>query len=664
MRHTMNRAVATAVVVLGLLAGAARAEAKDLLDYVIEAVDPTLAPARPLIECIAGGGDPLDCVKQAAVQQGKSALPIGPQDDRVKKAVAVIMAARAERWGDVVKIGGEVVAKTVACAIIPVEGPAKGTACNIIGWVIAHNADVLDKAYQALKGPDWWALVGVLGTAACDLIPADGAAGAAKDVLCGPLAGVLAGAKQFADQVAATLVKGADALENLVFGDDSHMPYNTYYGLKWQPWYQLAVDRRLQGTAMSTESIYDGCVKYFDSHNQYKSTAKKTCGDMRNKRFKPEVEAFSAALPVAVDGFFKTVVRPAVRVAVLASYGKKATGEAPGKKLWASNCAFQMRARFPFPEPNDGVCQVIAARAEKYPMFKSQFLLAAKACYQDIQKMSPDPTPWARACETVGPAYDKAFAAEGLWLVGVIGRLTKKGCKLPSADEAKTSGLLFTCVGGAAHSACLTELGTSAQKYCKLTVPVLSRADQQKGEAAAGAKAGGPKVAVPKSASARDARRGAAAGQSASQPVIPAITIEAEALLAAGKVVAGRDKASAQAMKPFGAGWSADSQVFWRAGATGETLTLVVDVAEAGSYAVEVYLTHAPDYGSLDLSIDRQRAAVHHDGYAARVTAPVAVSLGRVNLPAGEHRITLKMTGRSRSSTGNYAGIDRVRLVR
>jgi hypothetical protein len=146
--------------------------------------------------------------------------------------------------------------------------------------------------------------------------------------------------------------------------------------------------------------------------------------------------------------------------------------------------------------------------------------------------------------------------------------------------------------------------------------------------------------------------------------VVPATTFESEALLAAGKVVAGRGTATAQAMKPFGTGWSGDSQLFWTPGAAGETLTLVLDVTEAGTYAVEVYLTHAPDYGALDITLDRQRAPVHHDGYAPRVTAPVAVSLGRLALSAGEHRITLRLAGRSRSSSGNYAGIDRVRLVR
>lgn len=664
-------------------AGTARAEAKDVIDYVIEAIDPTLAPARPLIECLAGGGDALQCAQEVAKEQGKSALPIGAGDDRVKKAVAVFMAVRDERWADVVKIGGEVVAKTVACAIIPVEGPAKGTACSIIGWVIANNASMLDKAYQALKGPDWWALVGLLGTAACDLIPGDGAAGAAKEVLCGPLASVLAGAKQVAEQLSNLAVQGADAVENFIFGDDSHMPYDTYYALSWQPWYHYAVARLLWGNSLTSlaASIYDPCVIYFDSHNQYKSTAQKTCGDMRDKRFLPEVKGFAAAMPVAVSGYFETVVRPAVRVAALVAYGKKTTGEPPGKKLFQNNCAYQMRGRFPFPEPNDEVCKAIARRWVEYPAFKAQFIAAAKQCYADHNLQMPTPTVWATACEAMGPMYVKAFAQESLKLIASIARLRGKHCK----EAAEQNGIVFTCQDHAGYSACLTELHPSGWTRCRKAIPVLSRSDQMRGQGKAGSQLA--PVPIPKRnwGSASDARRGSAAGQKATGPQVPAptptpppptrragstgraaapVAFEAEALLAAGKVVAGRGQALAQSMSGFGAGWSGGAQILWTARAVGDSLVLTFDLAQPGTYGLEIDLSHAPDYGIVDIQVDGQRSTVRHDGYAPRVTTPVAVPLGRLALGAGPHRITLRIAGRSRSSDGTFAGIDRVRLVR
>ena len=331
MRHWKPVAVVLAVLLLG---ASTPARAKDLLDYVIEAVDPTLAPARPLIECLAGGGAAEQCAVEAAKKQAAGALPIGPGDDRVQKAVKVFAAARDERWLDVLKIGGEVVAKSVSCAVLPVQGPLKGTACGIVGWVISKNAGALDKAYQALKGPDWWALVELLGPGVCEMIPGDGPAGLARDVLCGPLAQVLLELKQWADAVGKGAVGGADALENLVFGDDSHMPYHRYFALYWQPWYHYSTARVFmgEGTGPAVAHAYDRCVDYFDSHNQYRSTARKTCGDLRNK-FGKHVQGFAAALPVAVESYFETVARPAIRTAATLSYGKPAPLPAPRRGL-------------------------------------------------------------------------------------------------------------------------------------------------------------------------------------------------------------------------------------------------------------------------------------------------------------------------------------------
>lgn len=502
--HSMRRFLGTMTLVCVALFRPATADAKDLLDYVIQAVDPTLAPARPLIECVAGGGEALACAAEVAKKQGKSALPIGPEDDRVKKAVAVLMAARDERWLDVVKIGGEVVAKSVACAIIPVQGPAKGPACSIVGWVISKNVGALDKAYQALKGPDWWALVDLLGAGVCELIPASGTAGAAKAVLCGAFAGVLLEAKKMAETVAKGIVSGADALENAIFGDDSHMPYDTYYALYWQPWYHAGVDRVLKGEHLGSlqKPIWNTCVNYFDSHNQYRKTARKTCDNMRDKRYDPQVKAFGKALPVAVDGYFESVARPAIRAAVVASYGKasSAKGDLPGETFFQQNCAFTMRARFPFPDPDEGRCKLIESHAAKYPHMEKAFKAAAAKCMADVVKQLPEPTAWSRTCEAIRPQYKKAFASEALKLIGTGIKLKKKGCKPP--EKGTKDGFRMTCTGTSAYSACLTSFGTLGQKICRLAIPVVQAKDQKEG----GGNVGAVKPQVP-AATAKPARQ-------------------------------------------------------------------------------------------------------------------------------------------------------------
>jgi hypothetical protein len=300
MRKHRSVPLMSAFIICALGLSANRAHAADLLDYVIQTVAPDLPKeTRPLIECLAGGGSATVCAEEAAKSGASGALgKLGANDNRIQLAVKVFEAARDDRWLDVIAAGGQVVAKTLACAVVPVAGPLKTAVCGVIGWVISNQAKTLDEVYQALKGPDWWGLVKIVGVdAVCKFIPADGAAAAARDFLCSGLGQVLVAAQQFAQAFANTLVAGADAVETFLFGSDEHMSYDKYYGLYWQPWYHRAVDNMLQGQSLGfVGGVYSSCVDYFDTHNQYRSTAEKTCGDLRDKRFMPQVKGFTAAI--------------------------------------------------------------------------------------------------------------------------------------------------------------------------------------------------------------------------------------------------------------------------------------------------------------------------------------------------------------------------------
>jgi len=661
-----------------LLLSAAPLQAKDLLDLVIEVADPTLAPARPLIECLAGGGNSAVCTAETAKGQANQYLAgIAPEDDRIKRLAVIFDAARNEQWLKVVNEAGQVAGKTIACAVIPVQGPVKEPACSIVGWVISTQAKQLDEAYQALKGPDWWALVKLLGTDVCQFIPGDGAAGAAKDVLCGALAQVLATAQQAAEMVANGIVAGADALENAIFGDDSHMPYDTYYALYWQPWYHYATSLVLDGksTGPISSKIWHPCVDYFDSHNQYRSTARKTCSKMRDNRFNPEVQAFVKALPVAVDGYFETVALPAVRGAVLSSYGKPSTGELPLEKLFVDvNCPFQMRARFPFPEPNDGRCKLLENQAKKFSMFGDLFGQLASQCFADIKQQDVQPAVWATACKAMAPQYEKAFASESIKFIGQIGKLKNQGCTGPTKSEAAKTGLRLNCDSHAGYSACLTELYPNAKKYCRLDLPPMHIDDAGKGGSLAGGSPVLPPGAVKSGDSAPAAKRQAAPANRqgranaisaigrAVQQLAP-IEVEAEAMLSAGKTQLRGGQIHNQPMNGFGTGWSGDAQLFWSGGSVGATLDLLIEVPRAASYEVQLYLTRAPDYGSLQLEVDGRRITAGFDGYAPGVMPPVAVSLGTFNLPPGAHRVSLMIIGKNPASTGFLAGVDRLTLT-
>lgn len=659
-----------------LLVSCASARSQDLLDYVIQAVDPTLAPARPLIECLAGGGGAEYCAVEAAKKQVAGALPIGPGDNSIKLVVAVFGAAREERWLDVLTVGGQVIAEKVSCAMLPVQGPLKAPACSVVGWVIAENAKVLDQAWHALTGPDWWALVDLLGTAACKFIPAEGAASYAKDALCGPLAAALAEAKQWADTMAKGVVAGADALENLVFGSDSHMPYDRYFALYWQPWYHYSTARIWKGENLgpAVAGVYSQCVDYFDSHNQYRSTAKKTCSDLK-ARFDKEVKGFAAALPVAVNGYFETIARPAIRGFARSAYGKPAAENLPGEELFVSNCSFQMRIRFPFPGPDDTACALLLEKGKQYgnvglvplgPLYAQQ----AKACYSNVEQQTLDPTVWQMACDDLRYRYGQAFAGESLKLVKIIGELKKKGCT--PADPDKASKLLFQCQTFAAHAACLEAMGPNGDAWCAKPILRLSSADQGPGTVAAAPPAAvlppagratpDPLPGTASRASANPAATGRSTVPAADRPRITPTTIEAETLAGSDRVRLRGGRINAQGMRGFGAGWSGDAQLFWSGGEPGATLDLLVDVPADGAWQVEIALTQAPDYGSLAFEVDQHPVEVRFDGYAARVAGPVVVPLGTFAMLAGRRPVSIMIAGRNAQSTGWFAGIDRIVL--
>jgi hypothetical protein len=655
-------------------------QAKDLLDHVIAAVDPTLAPARPLIECLAGGGEPERCALDAAKAQAMGALPIGPGDDRVQKAVAVFAAARDGHWPKVVQIGGEVVAKSVACAVLPLQGPVKGAACAIVGHVIAKKAGLLGDVLAALKGPDWWRLFELLGSESCALIPDEGAAGVAREMLCGTLAQVLAEVQQWAKTLGGGLVAGSDALENLVFGDDSHMSYDRYFALYWQPWYHYGTARAYRGKEWHTAPgrVYDRCVDYFDAHNQYRSTARKTCGNLRDK-FDRHVQGFAAALPVAVQGYFSTVAKPAARIAAISTWGKPASGgPPPGENLFVMVCETDLRQRVPFPEVSEVPCLLLEERAKQIGkgMFGPLYGAMAKMCFHDAAARDVQPTVWADACEELRPMYGQAVAGEALWLIATVGKLKGRGCTIDDAVDGKPA-LRIHCADPAAHSACRSAFHPNADKYCRLSEPPLraERSLQQadavfEGPMAASGPAAAMAAAADERAQPVEMRRvtEARAGNGTLQlrhlgVALAPIRIEAETLLERGAVRVAGGSAFAQPMSGFGPHWSGDAQLFWRDPEPGATLDLSIEVPRDGAWRVAIALTRAPDYGVLAFEVDQHPVRARFDGYAAGVGAPLVIELGTFAMQRGTRPVSLMVSGRNPLASAHFVGIDHILLT-
>ncbi|HEX9181315.1 MAG TPA: hypothetical protein VF859_13020 [Burkholderiales bacterium] len=146
--------------------------------------------------------------------------------------------------------------------------------------------------------------------------------------------------------------------------------------------------------------------------------------------------------------------------------------------------------------------------------------------------------------------------------------------------------------------------------------------------------------------------------QSASSP----ITIEAEALVKAGKASVNSGGVTVQAMAGFGSGWSGNAQLFWTGGKVGAVLDLVIDVPAPGTYGVELYLTRAPDYGDVKIEVDGKPVAALFNGYAAKVSPGGPLMVGRFPLQPGPRKVSFMIVGKDRQSTGYFAGIDQVKL--
>lgn len=139
------------------------------------------------------------------------------------------------------------------------------------------------------------------------------------------------------------------------------------------------------------------------------------------------------------------------------------------------------------------------------------------------------------------------------------------------------------------------------------------------------------------------------------------LDVEGEALVASRRVLVGGGRVAAQPMAGFGAGWSGDAQLFWSGGAVGAVLDLI-DVPAPGTYAVELALTRAPDYGQGRIQVNGQDVPAVADGYAPRVLAPTPVPLGTFRLAPGQREVSLMIVGKNPQATGYLVGIDRVRL--
>jgi hypothetical protein len=137
--------------------------------------------------------------------------------------------------------------------------------------------------------------------------------------------------------------------------------------------------------------------------------------------------------------------------------------------------------------------------------------------------------------------------------------------------------------------------------------------------------------------------------------------IEAESM----KVIVTEGKTLVQTMNGFPKDrWSGDKQLFWTDAKPGARLELTFEVGAKGNYAVSAAFTMARDFGIVRVLLDDATMGSPIDLYNfPDVLSTGALPLGSKTLDAGNHRLTLELTGVNPAAVGDRVGIDYVRLT-
>ncbi|MCY3023208.1 MAG: DUF2961 domain-containing protein [Planctomycetota bacterium] len=123
-------------------------------------------------------------------------------------------------------------------------------------------------------------------------------------------------------------------------------------------------------------------------------------------------------------------------------------------------------------------------------------------------------------------------------------------------------------------------------------------------------------------------------------------------------------KAAPQEMSGHEGAWNNDQQLFWTGGKPGSKLELALPVDKAGQYEIVAQFTKAKDYGIFQASLDGEKLGDPLDLYNPNVVPSGVVSLGKRDLAAGEHKLTIEITGTNEKSVGGkyFFGLDCVKL--
>lgn len=118
-----------------------------------------------------------------------------------------------------------------------------------------------------------------------------------------------------------------------------------------------------------------------------------------------------------------------------------------------------------------------------------------------------------------------------------------------------------------------------------------------------------------------------------------------------------------QDMSGFSGQWSNDAHLWWIDAKPGDKLELALPVGKAGSYALTMQFTKAPDYGIVQLYLDGQKLGGALDFYHGSVIPTGPMPMGSHELASGDHKLTVEIVGANEKALKQYMfALDYVKL--
>jgi len=107
--------------------------------------------------------------------------------------------------------------------------------------------------------------------------------------------------------------------------------------------------------------------------------------------------------------------------------------------------------------------------------------------------------------------------------------------------------------------------------------------------------------------------------------------------------------------------WYKRDQLFCKTNEEGTLVRLSFELEKDLEGEAVIAATRAPDYGTIDISLDGLKVVADFNGYADDVK-PVLIPIGHINLKAGTHEIEVFTKAKDERSSGFRWGLDYLRV--